>query len=196
MNNLYIYFYIATLIILIVSLKRATNLFNLTLILFLICITPKDFIPNIFNFKLISYFLINFLLGILISKRIVNIFFYHFFQKKFCFYNIKYIPCQFVVALREEIVWRYLLVYFVYYPIITIGFNSILAFLIAELVSFFSFLSVHSLGTRQKLLEFCSFLVILIVFSVIMPGFNVSLHMIRNILIISNLHLGVNHEET
>lgn len=192
MNSLNLYFYIAMLITLLISLKRGSDLLNFALILLLLHIIPNSFI---FDFKLLFHCLINFVLGIFISKRIANFFFYCFFRKTFDRYNIKYIPHQFMVALREEVVWRHFLVYFIYFIITTLGFSSIFALIVAELVSIVSFLSVHSLENKTRLFEFSTFLILITVLSLIMPGLNISLHMTRNILIVSNLNLESDYEK-
>lgn len=189
MNDFNIHVYVPILILLFFSLKSG-GLFNLFLILLLLYMSPSKFTINA---ELIFWFLFYFILGIFISKKIVKLFFSLFFKKNFSNYNIKYVMPQLLIALKEEIMWRYLLVYFIYIPIIEFGYNSILAFLIAEMASYFSFISIHLLENRKSLLEFCSFLMVLTILSFIMPGLNVSLHMTRNVLIISNL--GVNYEK-
>lgn len=190
LNNIYIY--IVLLLLLLASLKRGNDLLSLLLISMLLYVCPESFV---IRFELIIYFVIYFIIGIFLSRKIVNFFFLIFFKKSFTHFNIKKLPTQFLIALKEEITWRYLLVYLIYTPVNLLTNNFIFSFFIAEIISFCIFVSLHSLESRESILEFCTFLIVITILSIIMPGFNVALHMIRNLLIVSNYDLGASYEQ-
>lgn len=130
------------------------------------------------------------LLGLVFSKKIVNLFSLYFFKKRLTVFNVKYLPLQFFISLKEEIIWRFLLIYFIHTLLFFITNSNFFSLVISEIISLFSFLSVHVLKNKIQLVEFFTFSIFLILTSLVFPGFNIGLHAGRNILILSNTTFG------
>lgn len=177
-NNTMIY--IVFCVLLLISLNKHIHFATIIIMCLLFFMKPFNFNPSSF-----VYIIIWSIIGLFLSRIIVNAFSLTFFHKKYIRVSIKKLPSISVQCLKEEFVWRFILVYFFYNIFSEVIKVNLIALAIAELISLVSFLSVHKFLTRNQAIEALLFSILLIIVSIILPGFNVGLHTGRNMLISS-----------
>lgn len=133
---------------------------------------------EVFNYKIIVYFII----GLLLSQYIMKIFSKIFFKNYIIEgrYALKISLKNLLTSFYEEIVWRHLMVYFLSIVLSSLLSNYLLVLSLSASISLFSFLLIHDFNSRRQLFEFTIFGFILTVTSIFFPGMNVGLHLGRN----------------
>lgn len=173
--------HIMATVTLLYCLNKNNKLSIVVLISTLIYLNPIQI-----NLRNLSLYLMIITFGTLISRFIVKIYLEYFFNKKFSDFDIKYFPSQCLIAFKEEVIWRHLLVCYIYISLYHYLPNQCISMIISQIISFMSFYSVHRFKNNIQKVEFITFSFILIISSIIFPGLNIALHATRNMLVLSN----------